>query len=198
MKRSKFAQFSLTLIAAILAVSCGGALDATIGGAVSGLSGGTSVGLLDNGGDALTVGANGNFTFATTVQAGNNYNVTISTQPVGETCTVQNGTGSVSQNHGDVTDVAVVCDATTTSTNYVFGSISGLASGATVTLLDNGTDSLAVTANGPFVFHTALAIGATYSVTVSTNPTNQTCTVASGTGVIPSSGTNATVTVTCQ
>ena len=46
----------------------GGSTSYTVGGSVSGLSG--TVVLQDNGGDALSVAANGPFTFATPVQAG--------------------------------------------------------------------------------------------------------------------------------
>ncbi|HEY8026088.1 MAG TPA: hypothetical protein VIF60_16095 [Burkholderiaceae bacterium] len=188
---------SLTVVGAVIA-GCGGVLDASIGGSVTGLSGGTTVGLVDNGSDPLTVSANGNFTFATQVSAGNNYNVTVASQPVGETCTVTNGSGTVSQNHGDVTNVAVACNATVSATNDVLGTLSGLATGKTLTLLDNGTDKLVVNANGSFVFPTALAVGAAYSVTVSVQPSGQTCTITNGAGTIPSSGTILPVAVTCQ
>lgn len=188
---------ALAVIGAVIA-GCGGVLDANIGGTVTGLSGGTTVGLVDNGSDPLTVSANGNFTFATKISAGNNYNVTVASQPVGETCTVTNGSGTVSQNQGDVTNVAVACNATISATNDVLGTLAGLKTGNTVTLLDNGTDKLVANANGSFVFPTALAVGAAYSVTVSVQPTGQTCTITNASGTIPSTGTIASVTVTCQ
>jgi hypothetical protein len=46
--------------------------------------------LLNNGGDGLAVTANGFFTFATAGSAGALYSVTVSIQPSGQTCTVQN------------------------------------------------------------------------------------------------------------
>jgi hypothetical protein len=68
---------SLPLIALM---ACGGSTPPstttyTIGGTVSGLGTGASVGLLDNGGDALTVTANGAFTFATPLVSGAGYAV---------------------------------------------------------------------------------------------------------------------------
>ena len=51
-------------------------------------------------------------------------------------------------------------------------------------LRDNGGDDLTVTANGPFAFATKLAGGAAYNVTVKTNPSGQTCSVANGSGTI--------------
>lgn len=198
MKIAKTATWSLCSVAALLAAGCGGTIDATIGGTVTGLSGGTTVVLLDNGTSALTVSANGSFTFGTQIQAGSTYDVTVETEPIGETCTVTSGSGTVSQNSGDVTGVAVSCVANTTATNDVFGTVSGLATGGTVTLLDNATNSVTVSANGSFVFPTALSAGSTYSVTVSANPTGQTCAVTNASGTIPSSGTITPVVVTCS
>ena len=76
-----------------------------IGGSVSGLTG---AGLLlqNNGGDNLSVPANGVFRFATAIGAGTPYAVTVLTQPVGQTCTVQNGSGTANAN---VSNVAVSC-----------------------------------------------------------------------------------------
>ena len=77
----------------------------TVGGTVSGLSG--TVVLQDNGADDLTVTANGAFTFATRVQFGAAYAVTVKTNPTGQTCTVTNGTGTMGA--ANVTNVSVTC-----------------------------------------------------------------------------------------
>jgi len=76
-----------------------------IGGTVSGLSG--TVVLQDNGGDDLSVSASGAFTFATALSAGSAYNVTVKTNPAGQTCSVANGSGTVGS--AGVTNVAVTC-----------------------------------------------------------------------------------------
>ena len=52
----------------------------TVGGTLSGLTGGTLV-LQDNGGDNLSLTANGSFTFATGLTAGTGYSVTVSSEP---------------------------------------------------------------------------------------------------------------------
>jgi len=195
---TKLACSALCMMTAHVLTGCGGPIDATIGGSVNGLSGGTSVGLLDNGGDALTVSANGTFTFATSVQAPNPYSVTVATQPTGETCSVTNGSGNVSQNAGDVTNVTVTCYATPTANNYVTGTVEGLAAGASVTLLDNSTDAYTASANGYFGFTTALSVGTVYIVTVGTNPSGQTCTITNAVGTIPASGTIPSVLVSCS
>ena len=79
----------------------------TIGGTVTGLSGAGLV-LQDNGGNNLTVTADGTFTFSTAIDSGDAYDVTVLTQPSkpAQTCTVTDGSGTAS---ADVTNVAVAC-----------------------------------------------------------------------------------------
>jgi len=79
----------------------------TVGGTISGLSG-TGLVLQDNGGDNLSISANGGFTFATAIANGGAYNVTVFTQPSNptQTCVVTSGSGTGSAN---VTSVQVNC-----------------------------------------------------------------------------------------
>ena len=93
----------------------------TVGGTVSGLKGSGLV-LQDNGGDNLAVSANGAFTFATALDSGAAYKVTVLSQPTvpAQTCTVANGSGKATSNVGNV---HVTCSAGTLS---VSGSVSGL------------------------------------------------------------------------
>ncbi|MDR6854269.1 beta-propeller fold lactonase family protein [Variovorax guangxiensis] len=81
----------------------------TIAGTVSGLAGGAQVTLQNNGADPTTVSANGAFTFATPVAFNGSAVVTVSTQPIGQTCTVTNGSlvGVVA----NVSNVSVTCAA---------------------------------------------------------------------------------------
>ncbi len=161
----------------------------SVGGSVSGLSG--TVVLQDNGGDNLSVSANGPFTFATQLVGGAAYSVTVKTNPSGQTCSVSNGSGTIGS--ANVTNVAVSC--TTAPTFSVGGSVSGLV--GTVVLQDNGGDDLSVSTNGPFTFATQLVGGAAYSVTVKTNPSGQTCSVSNGSGTIGSANvTNVAVSCT--
>ena len=154
----------------------------TIGGTVSGLGAGKSVGLLNNGGDGVTVNANGGFTFATALASGAAYNVTVGTQPTGQTCSVTNGSGTVGA--ANITNVAVACVNNPPSTYTIGGTVSGLGAGKSVGLLNNGGDGVTVNANGGFTFATALASGAAYNVTVGTQPTGQTCSVTNGSGTV--------------
>jgi hypothetical protein len=77
----------------------------TVGGTVSGLSG--TVGLLNNGGDYLSISSNGGFTFLTSLGDGASYAVTVGTQPAGQTCEVSRGTETIAS--ANVTDVSVTC-----------------------------------------------------------------------------------------
>ncbi len=161
----------------------------TVGGTVSGLTG--TVVLQDNGGDNLSLSATGPFTFATPLATGAAYSVTVKTNPTGQTCTVASGSGTIAS--ANITNVAISC--TTAATYTVGGTVSGLT--GTVVLQDNGGDNLSLSATGPFTFATPLATGAAYSVTVKTNPTGQTCTVASGSGTIASANiTNVAISCT--
>ena len=168
----------------------------TVGGSVSGLSG--TVVLQNNGGNNLSVTANGNFTFSTALANASAYAVTVLTQPTGQTCTVGNGSGTL--NGANVTNVTVTCANNQAQTFTIGGTVSGLASGASVVLQNNAANNLSVTANGAFTFTTALANSAAYAVTVLTQPTSpspgQNCTVGNGSGTV--NGANVTnVTVTC-
>ncbi|MCW8846993.1 MAG: Ig-like domain-containing protein [Gammaproteobacteria bacterium] len=164
----------------------------TVGGQVSGLVAGESVVLQNNGGDNLTVVANGAFTFSTPVPASDPYNVTVLTQPggsVSETCLVTNGSGSAST--VSVTNVNVVC---TPNSFTVGGSVSGLGSDA-VSLQVNGADTISVFQDGTFNF-SPIGDGSPYIVTVSFDPFGQTCTVGNAGGTL--SGADVTnVAVTC-
>ena len=159
----------------------------SIGGTVSGLSG--TVVLQDNGGDDLSVSGNGAFTFATRLGTGAGYNVTVKTNPSGQSCSVSGGSGTVGS--ANVTNVAVTC---TTNTYSIGGTVSGLS--GSVVLQDNGGDDLSVSGNGVFTFATRLGTGAGYSVTVKTNPSGQSCSVSGGSGTVASANVTS-VAVTC-
>jgi hypothetical protein len=89
----------------------GTAVQYTVGGTVAGLTG--TVVLQDNARDNLSVSANGQFTFPTSLAAGANYNVTVLTNPSGQFCTVSNGLGTIGT--ANVTSVAVSCTSQSTT-----------------------------------------------------------------------------------
>ena len=95
------------------------------------------------------------------------------------------------------TPVTATPATTTSSTFSIGGSVTGLSSGMSVTLLDNGSDSSTVSANSAFTFPTQLASGASYSVTVGNNPAGQTCAVTNGSGTVSTANvTNVAVACT--
>src|SRR6266436_7973891 len=143
----------------------------SIGGTLTGLAkSGSGIVLQDNGGDNLTLKANGSFTFPTLVPSGGAYKVTILTQPSGpnQTCMVSNGTGTANAN---VVNVQVVCPAIT---HTIGGTVVGLAgTNSGMVLQDNLGDNLTISSNGPFQFNTPIADGSTYDVSVLVAPNTQ-------------------------
>lgn len=155
-----------------IAVSCS-TLTYTVGGSIAGLTG--TLALQNNGTDTKTISTNGAFAFVTPVAWHGSSNVTVDTQPAGQTCTVTNG--AQSNLVADVSNVNVTCS---TNTYTIGGTVSGLS--GTFTLQNNGGDSLVLTADGAFVFATPVASSSSYNVTVSAQPVGLTCTVGSGSG----------------
>lgn len=163
-----------------------------IGGTVSGLGTERSLTLLNNGLDPLTVTANGPFVFADSLLSAASYAVTVMTQPVGQDCTVSNGSGTLDAEGTSIDGVVVSCATTASLT----GTLSGLVGGTAVTLR-NGNVPLALTANGPFAFPGIVSDGTPYNVEVLTQPAGTNCTVANASGsFVANVATN--IGVTCS
>jgi hypothetical protein len=163
----------------------------TIGGTITGLLG--SVVLGNNGGDDLTVSANGAFTFRSSLTRNASYAVSVLVQPTSPTqvCTLAKASGTVAGS--DVHDIAITC---ATSSFTVGGVITGLA--GTVVLANNGSDDLVVNSAGPFTFSAPVASGGDYAVTVRTQPSApaQICTVTGGIGKV-FAGNISAVSISC-
>jgi sugar lactone lactonase YvrE len=78
----------------------------------------------------------------------------------------------------------------------VAGTVSGLSSGESLVLQENGGNNTTVSANGSFALPAALASGATYTVTVITPPAGKRCFVENGGGVIASANVT-NVNISC-
>jgi len=158
---------------------------------LAGLAGGSVV-FQDNGGNNLTLTANGTFPFTTPIVSGGAYAVTVLTQPTtpSQTCVVPNGTGTVSS-------ATVIVNATCTTNSFtVGGTVTGLTAGTTgLVLQNNGGQNLPIGANGAFAFPAQLS-GTAYDVTVLTPPAGWYCVVANATGVVTTAPV-ANVAVTC-
>lgn len=181
-------KFFLIVALASAAVACGGGGGGssppppstfTVSGSISGLLPNRSVVLVDNGANATTFSANGNYKYTGAIASGTGYAITVQTQPVGETCTVTNGSGAVSS--ANVTNVTVTC---TPNTYTVTATVAGLAAGQNLTLELNGLSTTAVSANGSYTFSTPVPSGSTYAVMISTPAPGQPCAVTNGSGTI--------------
>ncbi|CAN7697022.1 hypothetical protein [Duganella sp. LjRoot269] len=188
------------LVLALCIVGCGGGSSTTdipaqksasISGSMSGLSPGVTALLVNNGTETIAVSANGSFKFDHPVAAGAAYSVTLFGDPNGNACKVANGAGMVAQNAVDISNVAVTCQpAAITLLRYNVGvTVSGLTAGNSVNFADDQGSILKVSANGLGVFpksYSPLMVpGADYNVTVSANPSGQTCTLANSSGTNP-------------
>jgi hypothetical protein len=170
-------------------VTCS-ALTFAVGGTMAGLK--SSGLILANGADRLAVDSGAsNFVLPTRVASGSGFDVTVAQQPAGSACSVAQGNGTVAL--AAVVNVAVSC---TDQPFALGGTITGLSS--TGLELGNGTDVLPV-ANGAtqFTMGSPVAFSSAYAVTVRTQPTGLTCTVASGTGTMPPSAVT-NVAVACS
>lgn len=111
---------AMLLAAGMLLTACGGGggydsggsgtsagLTYTIGGTLSGLNAGGTVVLQNNGGNNLSVTSNGAFTFSAPINYATGYDVSVLTNPTGQTCSVTNGVGAYPGM--SVTNVAVTC-----------------------------------------------------------------------------------------
>lgn len=146
----------------------------TVGGTISGLAG--TVILQNNGGNNLTVSSNGSFTFTTALNTGSTYRIEVLTQPAGQTCTVSNGSSTLTANVNNVTILCVMASYT------LGGTITGLT--GNLVLQNNGSDDLLRLINGGFAFATLIPNGSSYNVTILTQPAGQVCTLSNATGTV--------------
>jgi Lactonase, 7-bladed beta-propeller len=177
---------------------------------VSGLAG-TGLVLQDTvNGEMLVVTANGTVAFPGDLTPGNQYDVIVAGQPTNpsQTCTIANASGTASAG-------AIVPVTCTTDTFTVGGIVTGLpdpAAGADLVLQDSlgGTFTIPATSDSPmsFTLPTPIASGATYSVTIKTQPgidtsagagvtqTSTVCVVSAGAGTVTNTNV-ADVVVNC-
>jgi hypothetical protein len=188
----------------------------TIKASVVGLTGAGLV--LQNAGHELAVspasgGATQSVTVAANVPAGTAFDVTVKTQPSSpaQQCVVTGGKGSVVA--GDVATITVNC----TALRSISGTVTGLDGKDLIVQNDSGSgtpEAATINMNGQFSFNTLFLPGATYSVSVTQQPTDkwQTCKVgrassdagasdAGGDGVVSGTFADSDVTdlvVTCE
>ena len=131
----------------------------TVGGTVTGVVG-TGLVLQVNSGDNLGIVTQGSFTFGSSITKGDTYTVTVATQPTDpvQTCSVYNGTGTIS--NVDVGNVIVTCVQT--------GQFAYVANETDATIsafvIDSSTGALGQISGSPF------ATGGTAPVAVVVDP----------------------------
>lgn len=153
----------------------------SVGGTISGLTG-TGLKLRLNGGANLDVAAAATaFTFPETLVDGSSYAVTIFAQPVGQTCSVAAGTGTIAG--ANVTSVLLNCVDLPPQAYTVGGRVRGLTAPGLVLQL-NGAQTRTINANGLYAFVPGVATGESYSVAVLTQPPGQACVVSNATGIM--------------
>ena len=189
----KFSYASAGVALALALAGCGGKAQFTVQGTVSGLN---NTGLvLANGGSTVTVPAGAtSFTFPQQIDYGSEYNITIQTQPAHMTCSVGGGSGSAG--HTVTIQAQVVCNQNTYTLGGQFTGLTADSAGVarTVILLNgsaggalsisSATASNTTTGTGGFVFGSNVADGQAYGVTIQTQPTGLTCTLANGSGIM--------------
>ncbi|EOQ87750.1 hypothetical protein LEP1GSC202_2654 [Leptospira yanagawae serovar Saopaulo str. Sao Paulo = ATCC 700523] len=153
----------------------------TLGGTITGLDG---IGFtLTNSYDGSTLPvavASGTFAFTQTYEAGTPYNVTVATQPNHpvQNCLITNGSNTFPANN--VTTIAINC--TSTAFPIEITAI-GIASGS-LTLSNNGSETIVISSDGLHRFPTNLAPSSTYNVQIVSAPANHQCVLSSTSGTI--------------
>ncbi|TGK88263.1 concanavalin [Leptospira bourretii] len=164
----------------------------SIGGAVSGLLPGTSVTLTNNQ-ESVTVAADGNFTFPTKLSSGQNYNVSFVTNGAGLTCSIANAQGVVQ--NSNITNISITCGIG--ANFYEVGvNVSGLS--GTITVQNNGAETLNIATNGLTKFTTLNSTGSNYAVTLTAWPAGTICSFDDPTLTVGTmAAANVTIFITC-
>jgi hypothetical protein len=179
--KSSYLRAGAALACALALSACGGGDgDLVVGGSFSGV---TKPGLVlqNNGGSDLTIAPSttgvGTFFFPGLVETDSSYNVTIKSIPTNAIeCKPFQNTGKVAFN---ITTVSIVC---TIRPHQLKGTITGLTGNNLV--LVNGADRVPVSAGATSFAMAQVNEDAPYGVAVLTQPDNQTCTVANGSGIM--------------
>ncbi len=189
--KSSYLRAGAALACALALSACGGGDgDRVISGSFSGV---TKPGLVlqNNGGSDLVInptnGGIGNFYFPDMVETDSNYNVTAKSFPSNaETCTVTNGKGKVAI---DINTIYVECII---RQHELKGTVTGLTGNL---VLVNGSDRVTVAPGATSFTMAKVNEDAPYGIAILTQPDNQTCTVANGSGTVGQADiTNVTVT----
>lgn len=120
----------------------------TVGGSVTGLTGDLT--LANSAGDSITITADGNYVFPAAYSNASPYNIAITAQPAGQSCSISNGSGAVSG--ASVDNVDINCSAPASGDlNYTYTiSYSSDCTSADVSYTATGGDT-----SGNYAWYTA-------------------------------------------
>ena len=169
----------------------------SISGTVSGASG-SVIWELRKDGVFFNDGGNGNgdVSFTSAMDAGSDWSMVIESAPSGQTCAINNGSGTLTAN---VTTVSITCsDIVVGPTTY---SISGTVSGASGSVIwelykDGVFFNDGGAANGSATFTSAMSSGSAWTLSINSAPSGQTCTISNGSGTL--TGNVSNVSITCE
>lgn len=164
----------------------------SVSGTISGLNG-NGLTLTVNGHVITVTSGSTNVVLASGLNSGTTYGVTVTTQPMGQTCSVANGNGTLGS--ANIANVVVTC---ADRAYPLGGSISGLNSSGLV--LANGSDKLSILAGATsFTLPIPVAYTSGYAVTVQNQPAGLACSVSNSSGTMPAGAvTNIIVSCTDQ
>lgn len=200
----KFMGAAAALVLGAALAGCGGKQQFAVQGTITGLNNAGLV--LANGSDTLPVPAGAlNFTMPKQIDYGASFNVVVQTQPAHQICTPVLATSSGSAGH----TLAINAQITCVQNSYALGGkFSGLyanndatattaATPRTVVLLNGSTggqlsvSSAMADTNTPgagfFTFAAAVKFGDAYGVTILSQPSDVSCTLTNGSGIMPES-----------
>jgi len=182
--KSSLMRPAFALALALSLASCGGGkAKFPISGVITGLQYSGLV-LSTNGMDLPVPTGATTFTFPNELEYGDVYDVTVKNQPQHQTCGPQLGTGSNTAGRLARINVSLGC---VINSYTIGGTISGLTADGLV-LANGSTGGTLAPSKGTeafkYTFANPVQYNVTYGVTIITQPTGLTCTVANSTGVM--------------
>lgn len=192
--KSSYLRAGAALACAVALSACGGSDgQLLLGGTISGITK-TGLVLTNNGGSdyAVPVPANpgvvSEFYFPNLISTDDRYNVEVKSKPSNvDECKIENGSGRAAYH---VYTVYITC---TLKTHALAGNVSNLKGDL---VLVNGADRVTLAPGATSFNFTRVAEDSPYTVSVLTQPADQTCTVSNGSGTMGTADVN-NVAVTC-
>ncbi|MES2316412.1 MAG: hypothetical protein V4631_02870 [Pseudomonadota bacterium] len=194
-----FTRTSALLALALGLTACGGKATFDLGGPVTGLAYPGLVLTNASNGDTVAVAVPTpaasvtSFKLPKTIEYGTAYKVSITAQPIHQTCVLARGAGTA----GRLATISIQVDCAVQEFT-IGGTVTGLRDVADTTptglKITNGADIMAIEINGVYALPTPVAFGKTYGVSIVSQPTGKTCTIANPSGTVNTVATPNPVT----